>query len=234
MRSGSELAQYAGSMWVHYFIATFIASLGLVIAIAICQVLGKSSLLPGLWALLGAGPILFREAIRRFSFANLQVRSAIALDVFVAILQLGGLVLLSYWGRLSLYSTYAVMSGSCLIAGLCWLGLEQPKIRLVPQRILPDWQLNWGFGKWTLRSYLIGDTTFYIALWMLSATSESPQQASSVPRYDRRCDERHPDWRWQRPDAAGDKCVGRRRKKSCSELFLTPRFSWASRSGFSA
>jgi O-antigen/teichoic acid export membrane protein len=171
-RNGSELAEYGGSMWAHFFIATFIAGAGLLVAIVICQVVGKSALLPGLWALLGAGPLfLLREAIRRFSFANLQLRSAIALDAIVAMLQLGGLILLAYWDRLSIYSAYAVMAGSCLIAGLCWLGLERPQVRFVVQRIRPDWHLNWNFGKWTLRSYLIGDTTFYIALWVLSATS---------------------------------------------------------------
>ena len=49
-RKGQDLAEYAGSMWAHYLVATWLAVVGLVVAILVLSVAGQSKILPGLWA----------------------------------------------------------------------------------------------------------------------------------------------------------------------------------------
>ena len=49
--------------------------------------------------------------------------------------------------------------------------LDRPDVRFVPGRFLADWRHNWAFGKWTLRSYLVGNTTPQVMLWLLGLTA---------------------------------------------------------------
>jgi O-antigen/teichoic acid export membrane protein len=123
--------------------------------------------MPGLWVLLGAVPlILLRQAIRRFAIANLHVRAAIALDIVVAVAQLGGFVVLGYFGSLSLAGIFAVMGVACGLACVGVYLIDPPTVRFVRGRFLPDWNLNWAFGKWALRTYLVGQTPTAL-LWIL-------------------------------------------------------------------
>jgi len=168
-RRGRQLAEYAGSTCWHHMVLTVLICAVLAVAIAILSATGRIAIVPGLWALLGAGPLLLlRDGIRRFNYAHLHVRSAIVLDATVAVAQLGGMVLLGYFGMLSLFSIYAVMGGAGGLACLGWFLLDPPRIRLNRDRLMSDWRYNWGFGKWALRSYLVGNTTPYIMVWILT------------------------------------------------------------------
>jgi O-antigen/teichoic acid export membrane protein len=167
-RKDRELAEYAGSVWLHHFGLTVVTIAGLTAAIAFSAVAGKTGWLTGLYALLGAGPfLLLRDAIRRYAFAELQVRSAIALDAIVAVVQLGGLALLGYFGQLTLLNIFGVMGGASLVACLAVYLLSPPRIQIVRERSRRDWRSNWSFSKWALWSFLVRGTTPYIALWML-------------------------------------------------------------------
>ncbi len=168
-RQGRELAQYSGSMWCHHLILTVVSVVGLSVAIAILWATGTATITPGLWALLGAGPLLLlREDIRRFSFANLNVRSAVGVDATVCVAQLGGLLLLGYFGRLSLFAIFGVMGASCALACVGWLLFDRPTVRFAWQRFWPDWRHNWEFAKWALRGHLVGSTTPYVMIWIVS------------------------------------------------------------------
>ncbi|MBI2824603.1 MAG: lipopolysaccharide biosynthesis protein [Planctomycetia bacterium] len=168
-RHGTELALYAGSAWLHHFALTAVSIVVLLAVIAALSLAGSADIVPGLWALVGAGPLLLlREGIRRFAFANLQLVSAIAVDASVALAQLSGLLLLAHFDRLSVFTIYAMMGGACAIASLGWYLLNPPVARLQHRRFFPDWWHNWSFSKWALRSYLVGNTTFYIMPWILN------------------------------------------------------------------
>jgi O-antigen/teichoic acid export membrane protein len=112
-----------------------------------------------------------RQGVRRFTFANLHVRSAIVLDAIVAAAQLGGLFLLGYFGRLSLVSIFAVMGAACALACVSTYLLDPPRVRVERDRLRSDWRQNWAFAKWTLRSYLLGYTAPYVLLWILGLTA---------------------------------------------------------------
>jgi O-antigen/teichoic acid export membrane protein len=168
-RQGQELAEYAGSVWLHHLGLMALVTLGLAVALVSCAIKGNQAMVSGLWAVLCAAPlILCRDGIRRYNFANLHVKSAVLVDAIVAVIQLGGLTLLAYFGQLSLFRIYAVMGLACTAAAVVWYFADPPQIDLMRDRALGDWRRNWGFGKWALRSYLIGSTTSFVMLWIVS------------------------------------------------------------------
>jgi O-antigen/teichoic acid export membrane protein len=168
-RQGRELAEFGGSIWLHHGIVSLLTVAGLGVAILVCWAVGNTKIVPGLFALMIVGPlILLRGGIRRFAFANFHVFWAIALDAIVAAIQLGGLFLLGHFGSLSLFGIYAVMGGACGLACVAWYFLDPPRVRFIRQRFAPDWRHNWAFGKWALRSFLVGNTTSWVMLWIVS------------------------------------------------------------------
>lgn len=170
-RQGTELAEYAGSMWAHYVAVSLLAVIGLTIAIPVLSAEGQSRIIPGLWAVIAVGPMLmFRQWIRRFTFASANLKSAVVLDATVAVLQLSGLGLLGYFGLLSLFRIFLVMGGACGVACIVWYLIERPRLHFVRQRFLPDWRHNWGFSKWALQTYVLGNTTPQLMLWIVSLT----------------------------------------------------------------
>jgi len=167
-RQGRELDEYSGSVWVYYLILSLMTALTLLVVVPIVSLSSASSISPGLWALLVALPlVLLRQAIRRFAFARLHVRSAVALDAVVAVVQLGGLALIGYLGQMSLVGIFVIMGGACGLASFGAFLLDKPRVHFVRERLLSDWRCNWAFGKWTLRSYLLGYTTPFVLLWIL-------------------------------------------------------------------
>ena len=171
-RHGRDLAEYAGSNWAQHFAVTLLSVIGLLIAIFGLSISGHSEIIPGLWALVAFAPLLLlRQGVRRFTFASLALRFAIAVDAAVALLQLGGLLLLLYLGWLSLLNIFAVMGIACGLACAGWYLLSKPQVRVVRARLLPDWKQNWSFGKWALRTYVLGSTTPQLMLWLVSAAA---------------------------------------------------------------
>ncbi len=163
-----ELESYAGSVWCHHFILTALSVAVLFVTIMGLSLAGAVNIVPGLWALLIAGPfLLLREWIRRYAYANLQIIPAVALDTIVAVLQLGGLLLLWHLQLLSIFTIFATMGIACAIACIWWYAIAKPKVRLEPRRYLPDWTQNWSFGRWALQSYIAGNTSPYFMSWIL-------------------------------------------------------------------
>lgn len=170
-RQGCELSEYAGSTWAHFLVGVTMSVIGLVAAIPIVSLAGFSSIVPGLWALSAFAPLLFlRQWVRRFTFANLELTSAVALDAAVAVMQLTALAVLGYFRLLSLYSIFAVMGGACGLACLGWYWLDWPPLRFKRTRFLADWRHNWGFGKWALQTFVLGNTTPQLMLWIVTTT----------------------------------------------------------------
>jgi O-antigen/teichoic acid export membrane protein len=165
---GRDLDCYSGSVWVHQLVLIALGMLVLLAAIAGLWLAGAVDLQPGMLALLSAGPfLLLREWIRRFVYARLQIVPAVAIDAFVAVAQLGGLLLLWRLQSLTILSIFAVMGAACAIACLGWFALDRPKIRFEPSRYKSDWLYNWSFARWALQSYVAGSVLPFVMPWML-------------------------------------------------------------------
>ncbi len=181
-RTGAALASFNGSVWFHHLLLTAFGMAALVVAIGLLSIGGTSALAPQLWILLGAGPLmLLREWIRRFAFSNLEIVPALAVDSVVSALQLIGLLLLAGNGSLSVFGIFAVMGVSCSLASLGWWLFARPEIRFQREQFMPDWRSNWSFGKWTTRSYLVGNTTQYVMPWILNLAVSTAAAGVLVP-----------------------------------------------------
>lgn len=171
-RTGDELDEYTGSVWTQMLLLCVLSVVLLLTMILILTATGHSAVVPGLWALCVAGPlILIRNGIRRLAFARLHVWTAIALDAIVAAGQLGALLAWSYFGQLTVASIFLVMGGACAVASVCTYLFDPLRMRFKSERMMEDWRQNWSFAKWALRSYLLGFTAPYVLLWILGLTS---------------------------------------------------------------
>ena len=84
--------------------------------------IGPAGLAPAIWILLGALPFLqLRECIRRLAIAHLEMTTATAIDVSVAILQISGLLALAYFQQLTVTLAYVVMGIACAVACIGWI-----------------------------------------------------------------------------------------------------------------
>ena len=169
-RDGHSLAEYAGSTLMHQLITsvaavTCVLGLGLVLSLGI----GPPGVRPVAWVLLGAIPfILLRDFARRFSFAHLALRTAIAMDIIVSLLQLGSLLVLWRLHLLSAAAAYVAMGGACAVACFAWWLGKGQAVRFSRRGLAQDWRQNWSFGKWALAGQLTG-LAFYALPWLLAA-----------------------------------------------------------------
>ena len=96
-----------------------------------------------------------------------------AIDVSVAIFQIGGLLLLWYFNRLTVPYAYGVMGAACALACCGWFfGSRQP-LRFAWPAAIGDWWHNWGFARWALASHLIGYAVPYGMPWIVTAARGS-------------------------------------------------------------
>ncbi len=171
-KRGADLEIYTGSMWVHHALLTALAVLAILVMLAVSVTSGDGSFRAGLTTLIFAAPLLLlREGIRRLSFARLQLATAIVLDVSVSVLQIGGLVILWYFERVTVAGVFGVMGAACAIASLGWLALSTESIRVLPDKVLSDGRHNWRFAQWALLSWFTVDTVPFVMPWIVDLSA---------------------------------------------------------------
>jgi O-antigen/teichoic acid export membrane protein len=167
-RFAADLTEFGGSVWAQHFVLTGVSMIVLAVAVVYCATMGHTAIVPAAWALLGAVPLLvLRDGIRRFTYGNLQVKSVVALDAAIAVMQIGGLVLLGLSRDLTVLSIFGVMAGSSAVACFGWYLLNPPNIQFHAKRVLADSRETWAFGRWALFSFVVSGTTSYVMLWSL-------------------------------------------------------------------
>lgn len=167
---GAALASYTASTLVHQAGLAAVVMLALAgLAAVLGQGLGPHGLAPVTWVLAAAIPwLLLRECTRQFSFAHLQITAAIALDLSVCVLQLGGLLALGLTHRLTAGTAYLVMAGACALSAGGWFLSGRQPLRLSLRRIVPDWQQNWSLARWALAGMVLSSFTPHLATWFLA------------------------------------------------------------------
>jgi O-antigen/teichoic acid export membrane protein len=113
--------------------------------------------------------LLFREYIRRFCFARLEFRSALIIDLGIAVVQLPLLLIAIYYQILSVHVVFCVVGLACgLICGL-WIFNHRIFFDFDLKQSSVDFFRNWNFGKWIFGSGLLWTGSMNLYPWMLAA-----------------------------------------------------------------
>ncbi|HEX5102882.1 MAG TPA: lipopolysaccharide biosynthesis protein, partial [Pirellulaceae bacterium] len=168
-KQGTALAEYAGSSLIHQCVVMSAAST--ILAGALLLGFAPAVTQAAFWLLVGAGPLLLlREYIRQMSFAHLEMRTAITVDVAVSVLQLvamGGLVLTGHLGVVETLATMGISSG---VPAIVWLLAKSRPMLPRLDAALRDFLSNWTFARWALASQLLACTTPYVMPWVVALT----------------------------------------------------------------
>jgi O-antigen/teichoic acid export membrane protein len=163
-------AEYAGSALMHQ---GMLSALALVLLVAAALALPWGGAVPGLvavvWALAGVMPFaLLREFGRRFAFAHLRMREALALDVAVAVVQLTGLCWLASMAALSAITACAAIGAACALAGGAWLYLARRNFAIRTEQVGGTLRQSWSLGKWLFASQVTLSVQGYFVHWLLA------------------------------------------------------------------
>lgn len=164
-------ALYTGSALLHQLVFCLIAMLGVMGgALVVGHGIGPMGLGPVLRALvLVIAPMMLREHARRIIFARLQFTTALIFDSFIALGQIGGLLLLARFGLLSASCAYLVTGLVCGIAVLGWLWSDRRFYHLQISESLADFKKNCTLGKWVFASGLVWTVVMNLYPWLLAA-----------------------------------------------------------------
>ena len=168
--AGRRLAGYTGSVTVHMAAFCLLTALGLGVASAATGFSAGGAVFSRLLGVLAFAAVLMllREFIRRIYLARMQASRALALDVVLAGLQIGGLVFLAVGGVLSAPAAYCVIGLACGLVSAGWWLVMRRRVQISGRQARVDWLRNWKSARWMFPAALIGVGALGIYPWILA------------------------------------------------------------------
>lgn len=166
----TQRSRYLGSMFAQQIGLSLIAAILMLLGMAVASFRGASGSLAHAITIT-ATVIVFislREFVRRICFAELKVLAAVVLDIVACIVQIAGMVLLWYTGRLTASAAYLLLGGLSMAVAVAWLFLNRAHLCLQRRYWIPGLQHNWSFAKWVLASGLLWASAMYLYPWFLT------------------------------------------------------------------
>jgi O-antigen/teichoic acid export membrane protein len=99
-------------------------------------------------------PLLLREFGRRVCFAHFHVREVLSLDSLGSLIQIGGLLLLFYFGFRSVRSVYWLIASASGITAIVWLSSWRHRTVITFDGAILALRDTWSFGMWVLTGNL--------------------------------------------------------------------------------
>jgi O-antigen/teichoic acid export membrane protein len=166
------LRRYSGASFVQQLVLSGTFAAGLMVASVILRLRGTGSK-PLAQVLLALGCVIVlvasREFIRRVCFAHLRMATALLFDTCVAVIQVGGLVVIAWTGHLSASRCYWVVGFACGVAVVGWLGTNHKHLDIILRDVPGAAGDNWQLGKWILVSGVVWTLTMNAYPWILNA-----------------------------------------------------------------
>ncbi len=178
--SKDSRSQFAGSALIHVVVvALTIAAFFVLIGIIPWPNLSSSDwFLPMCMALAPFTVLmLLREHFRRVLLAHMNTPQMLLIDVPIAMTQLGGILLLAKYGKLTFFSALVAMALPCLWCCV-WFLRHRQQFRISSQQVRSDWNANFQFGRWLLLvsiAWLLGDASFRWLVGSLHGLTELGQ-----------------------------------------------------------
>ncbi|MBX9787397.1 MAG: hypothetical protein K2Y37_00650 [Pirellulales bacterium] len=166
---GVERARYAGSILLQ-----FVALAALAMVLLAVVAIGVAGYGPRQFAIVLAllVPIvpctLLREFARRFAYAHLKLRVALAMDMAIALLQIGMLLALARVGLLSAATALVSLGVSSAIVAAAWLSVAHRDWTIRRADFWPSAQKNWHFGRWVFLALMALMLQANVVPWLLA------------------------------------------------------------------
>jgi O-antigen/teichoic acid export membrane protein len=168
----SRRRRYLGSILVHQCLLSVLCSLAIVVTAMLAsgeawfpvQVAGAVETAAAVLVFVG-----LREFVRGVNFAELQVRSALGMDLVACTIQALGIFLLFHFNQLTASRVFLLVGLSSAIAAVSWVLLHLDKFRPNLRFYVPDLKRNWNFAQWVLGSGVLSHFARYLYPWMLAA-----------------------------------------------------------------
>ena len=167
---GKRRARLAGSVLMHYVLLSLVSMVGLSIAATVIFAgVGPPQLFSILLVLIAVNAFsLLWELGRWFAYAHLKLGSVVAMDFTIAVLQIGGILVLAGLGWLNVKSAYLMIGVACGLVGLSWLILNRKQFVIRRKAIRTDWRRNWSLGRWLAASQVTGVLHGHVMNWTLA------------------------------------------------------------------
>ena len=168
---GTRQALFTGSSFIHQLALSAITSASLAIgAFVLLLGVGPQGLARVMCALVVAiSFIMLREFARRVCFAWLRMEAALLVDSFVAVGQIGGILILAHLDALSASNAYWVIGAVCGLVAFSWLIWIRKRLEWRIGQALADFKNNWSLAKWIFASGSLWTLSVNLYPWILTA-----------------------------------------------------------------
>ena len=166
---GDDAKSFAGSSLIHQI--GFGVSVSMLVAITGATSAIGNVAMGQTFIALGAALVflLLRDYVRQTCFARLAYAQVFALDVLLALLQIGGLAVLYLSGNLHAWTAFLVLGLACALTALHWVIVTRGERQIRLARVRPDFRESWTSGKWLLASGLVWAVSMNLYAWIVAA-----------------------------------------------------------------
>jgi hypothetical protein len=176
-RSGAAAEVYAGSALVHQLALGALSTT--VVGAMLLMGIGPTQVKTVWFLLLGIAPLyLLRDFVRQMLFAGLNLRLAFALDLLVAVVQLGLMFPLAMKGLLNVELTWLSIALASGLAALLWTVTKPETYRGSLSASRTHALENWTFARWALLTQVIGSSTPYLMPWIVAGLHGAKETGS--------------------------------------------------------
>jgi O-antigen/teichoic acid export membrane protein len=112
--------------------------------------------------------ILLREFARQVALAHLETKTALLIDVAVAVIQIATVVILGNNGSLSTISAFFAIGTACGIPFVGWMVAWRRHFAIELIWFTADFLQNWRFGKWVLAGAIANSSIYFILPWLIT------------------------------------------------------------------
>lgn len=167
--AGQALRRFHGSTLLH---STAVSAITAVVTlIAAIVTIGTNPQMGRVLFVLSLGTFVIglRNYARPFAFTARKPVTAVLVDLGVATLQVGGVLLLQYAGVLEAWTAVAVVAVAAAVPSVVWLLLSRRSFEPSPKRALLDLRDNWPQAKWVFFSGVTWSAGMLLYPWLISA-----------------------------------------------------------------
>ncbi len=176
-RSGQELRRFHGSTLLQHFGVSIVAMIAFLIAAVIVRP-GDRDMSQALIALaIGVVVVGLRNYARPFSFIMRNPMSAVLVDLAVCVLQIGGVLLLAKFDRLTAASAVGVIAVASALPAVFWLLANRSFFSPGLKRSIDDMRVEWPLTRWVFFSGMVWNAGMSLYPWLITTLSGTIQVA---------------------------------------------------------